>query len=242
MILDKIDLSKSISNKEYKEEYDQLQLDILRCQFKVRDENLRVVVLFEGWDAAGKGGAIKRLTNPMDPRGFKVYSISAPSEYEKARHYLWRFWTRLPARGEVVIFDRSWYGRVLVERIEKFASKEEWKRAYEEINNFEKMIADDGTIILKYFIHISKDEQKKRFEDRETNPLKKYKIGKDDFRNRSHWDEYLQAYEDMFEKTNSAYAPWNIISGNNKDYARIKIIKTFVKNLKEVEKQKNSES
>jgi polyphosphate kinase 2 (PPK2 family) len=134
-----------------------------------------------------------------------------------------------------VIFDRSWYGRVLVERVEKFAAKDEWKRAYDEINNFEKMLADDGTIILKYFIHISKEEQKKRFEERETNPLKKYKIGKDDFRNRSRWDEYLEAYEEMFEKTNADYAHWHIIPGNDKDYARIKVARIFVKHLRKEE-------
>lgn len=235
MILDKIDLTKSLDNKEYKEEYEKLELDVLKCQLRVKDEGLKVLVLFEGWDAAGKGGAIKRLTNPMDPRGYKVYSISAPTEQEKSKHYLWRFMINLPNKGEVVIFDRSWYGRVLVERIEKFATKDEWKRAYDEINSFEKMLSDDGTTILKFFIHISKDEQKKRFEERETNPLKKYKIGKDDFRNRSHWDEYLAAYEEMFEKTNKEYAPWYIIPGNDKDYARIKVLKTFVKTLRKNE-------
>ena len=235
MILDKIDLTKSLTKKEYKEEYEKNEVDILKCQLRIRDEGLKVLILFEGWDAAGKGGAIKRLTEPMDPRGIKVYSISAPSDYEKSRNYLWRFWTRIPAKGEMVIFDRSWYGRVLVERVEKFATKDEWKRAYDEINNFEKTLSDDETIILKYFVHISKDEQKRRFEERETNPLKKYKIGKEDFRNRSHWDEYLEAYEEMFEKTDKEYAPWHIIPGNDKDFARIKVIKTLIKKLKKEE-------
>lgn len=236
MILEKIDLTKSIDKKDYKKEYDDLKIELLKCQLRVREDNLKVLILFEGWDAAGKGGAIKRLTEPMDPRGYRVYSISAPSDFEKARHYLWRFWIHLPSKGEIVIFDRSWYGRVLVERVEKFAAKDEWKRAYDEINNFEKMLADDGTIFLKYFIHISKEEQKKRFEERETDPLKKYKIGKDDFRNRSHWDEYLEAYEEMFEKTETDQAHWHIIPGNDKDYARIKVAKTFVKHLRKEEK------
>lgn len=235
MILDKIDLTKSLTKEEYKEEYKKLELDVLKCQLKVRDEGLKVAVLFEGWDAAGKGGAIKRLTAPMDPRGFKVYSISAPTEYEKSHNYLWRFWRNLPISGEIVIFDRSWYGRVLVERIEKFATDDEWKRAYDEINNFEKTITDDGLILLKYFVHISKEEQKKRFEERQSNPLKKYKIGKEDFRNRDKWDEYLIAYEDMFEKTDTHHAKWHIIEGNNKDYARIKVIKKFVKKLNKLE-------
>jgi polyphosphate kinase 2 (PPK2 family) len=235
MILDKIDLTKSLDKKDYKKEYKELQLEVLKCQLKVRDDNLKVVVLFEGWDAAGKGGAIKRLTAPMDPRGFKVYSISAPTEYEKAHNYLWRFWMNMPVNGEIVIFDRSWYGRVLVERIEKFAAEDEWKRAYDEINNFEKTLTDGGHILLKYFIHISKDEQNRRFEEREKNPLKRYKIGKEDFRNRGKWDEYLIAYEDMFEKTDTHHAKWHIIEGNNKDYARIKVMKKFVKKLSEEE-------
>jgi len=235
MILDKIDLTKSLNKKEYKEEYKKLELEVLKCQLKVRDEGLKVIVLFEGWDAAGKGGAIKRLTNPMDPRGFRVYSISAPTDDEKSRNYLWRFWIHLPRKGEIVIFDRSWYGRVLVERIEKFATEAEWKRAYDEINNFEKTLTDDGAILLKFFFHISREEQKKRFEERETEPLKKYKIGKEDFRNRGKWDEYLVAYEDMFEKTDTPHAKWHIIEGNDKNFARIKIMKKFVKKLRKEE-------
>jgi polyphosphate kinase 2 (PPK2 family) len=235
MILDKIDLTKSLTKKEYKEEYKKLELEILKCQLKVRDEGLKVVVLFEGWDAAGKGGAIKRLTDPMDPRGYRVYSISAPTEYEKARNYLWRFWIHLPAKGEIVIFDRSWYGRILVERIEKFASSEEWERAYNEINNFEKTLTDDGALLLKFFIHISKEEQEKRFKERETNPLKKYKIGKEDFRNRKRWEDYLIAYEDMFEKTSTANAKWHIMEGNDKRFARIKVMNKFVKKLRKEE-------
>jgi polyphosphate kinase 2 (PPK2 family) len=235
MILDQIDLSKSLNKQEYRDEYKKLKLDILKCQLKVRDEGLKVIVLFEGWDAAGKGGAIKRLTNPMDPRGYRVYSVSAPTENEQSRNYLWRFWIHLPAKGEIVIFDRSWYGRVLVERVEKFASEDEWKRAYDEINNFEKTLTDDGAILLKFFVHISKDEQKKRFEERETNPLKKYKIGKEDFRNRGKWDDYLSAYEDMFEKTNTPHAKWHIIEGNDKNFARIKVMKKFIKKLRKEE-------
>jgi AMP-polyphosphate phosphotransferase len=235
MILDRIDLSKSLNKQEYRDEYKKLELEILKCQLKVRDEGLKVIVLFEGWDAAGKGGAIKRLTNPMDPRGYRVYSVSAPTEHEKSRNYLWRFWIHLPAKGEIVIFDRSWYGRVLVERVEKFASEDEWKRAYDEINNFEKTLTDDGAILLKFFVHISKDEQKKRFEERETNPLKKYKIGKEDFRNRGKWDDYLSAYEDMFEKTNTPHAKWHIIEGNDKNFARIKVMKKFIKKLRKEE-------
>lgn len=235
MILDKIDLSKQLDDKEYKDRKKELELELLKCQLKARDEKLKVIVLFEGWDAAGKGGAIKRLTEPMDPRGYKVYSISAPTEIEKSHHYLWRFWNRIPEAGELVIFDRSWYGRVLVERIERFATENEWKRAYDEINQFEKSLNDDGTIIIKFFVHISKEEQEKRFTERESNPLKRYKIGKDDYRNRSKWNDYLAAYEDMFEKTDTDYAKWNIIEGNDKNFARIKVMKKFIKRLNKIE-------
>ncbi len=235
MILDKIDLSKQLDDKEYKDRKKELELELLKCQLKARDEKLKAIVLFEGWDAAGKGGAIKRLTEPMDPRGYKVYSISAPTEIEKSHHYLWRFWNRIPEAGELVIFDRSWYGRVLVERIERFATENEWKRAYDEINQFEKSLNDDGTIIIKFFVHISKEEQEKRFTERESNPLKRYKIGKDDYRNRSKWNDYLATYEDMFEKTDTDYAKWNIIEGNDKNFARIKVMKKFIKRLNKIE-------
>lgn len=234
MFLENIDLTKSLDKKEYKTEKKKLSLDLLKTELKIRDRRAKVIVLFEGWDAAGKGGAIKRLTNPLDPRGYKVYQISAPNEIENSRHYLWRFWTRIPEKGELVIFDRSWYGRILVERIEHFATDEEWKRAYGEINEFEKILSDDGTIIIKFFIHISKEEQKKRFGQRREDPLKKYKIGKEDERNRAKWAQYIEAYEDMFRLTNTDYAPWHIIEGNDKHFARIKIMKKFIKHLKDI--------
>ncbi|MBS1514463.1 MAG: hypothetical protein JSS63_05505 [Bacteroidetes bacterium] len=235
MKLSEIDLSKKISKEEYADELKKhdLELEILKCQLKLRDKNKKAVVCFEGWDAAGKGGAIKRLTNPLDPRRYKVYQTSAPNELEKSKHYLWRFWVNMPSMGEMVIFDRTWYGRVLVERIEKFCSEDEWKRAYDEINQFEKTIAQDNTKLIKFFLHISKDEQEKRFKEREENPLKKYKIGKDDYRNRKRWDEYVKAYDDMFERTNNSFAGWNIIEADDKDFARLKIMKIFVKQMKE---------
>ena len=153
---------------------------------------------------------------------------------EKRRHYLWRFWTRVPSCGEIVIFDRTWYGRILVERIEHFATDEEWQRAYKEIKHLEKTFFDDNTTIIKIFVHISKDEQARRFEERKDNPLKKYKIGKDDYRNRDKWDEYLTAYEDMFEKTNFDFAPWHIVECNDKKFARIKIMELVIESLKEI--------
>lgn len=232
--LSEVDLNLSLDKKEYKEKMKQLDLDLLTFQLKVRDKKHRVLILVEGWDAAGKGGAIKRITTPMDPRGYKVHMISKPSEYELAKNYMWRFWINMPSNGEICIFDRTWYGRVLVERIEGFADHDEWKRAYEEINNFEKMVVDNGTLIVKLFFHISKDEQGKRFKEREENPLKQYKIGEEDFRNRAKWDEYIEAYDDMFERTNTEYAPWNIIPANDKRYARVNSIEILLDKLKHI--------
>jgi polyphosphate kinase 2 (PPK2 family) len=235
MKLSEVDLDKKLSKEEYEEEVKKLdlELEILRCQLKLRYKNKKAIVCFEGWDAAGKGGAIKRLTDPLDPRRYKVFQTSAPNEVEKVKHYLWRFWVSLPSQGEMVIFDRTWYGRVLVERIEGFCSDDEWRRAYDEINQFEKTVSEDNTKIIKFFLHISKEEQAKRFEEREDNPLKKYKIGKDDYRNRKRWDDYVKAYDDMFARTNNPYAEWHIVEGNDKQYARLKIMKTFVKEMSE---------
>lgn len=235
MKLSEVDLNKKITTEEYKKEvkdYD-LMLELLRCQLELRDKGKKAVIALEGWDAAGKGGAIKRLTEPLDPRNFKVFQTSAPNSLEASKHYLWRFWMTQPSKGEIIIYDRTWYGRVLVERIEEFCTEDEWKRAYDEINNFEKTISQDNTKIIKFFLHISKDEQKKRFKEREKNPLKKYKIGKDDYRNRKRWDDYIKAYDDMLQRTDNPFAPWHIIEANDKDYARLKIMKTFVKEMKE---------
>ena len=232
--LSNVDLSLSLDKKDYKEKMKELDVELLTQQLKVRDKKKRVAILVEGWDAAGKGGAIKRITKPMDPRGYKVHMISKPTEYELARNYMWRFWIHMPTNGEISIFDRTWYGRVLVERIEGFASHEAWQRAYEEINNFEKMIMDNGTMIVKLFFHISKDEQGKRFKEREENPLKQYKIGDEDARNRARWDDYIKAYDDMFAKTNTDTAPWNIIPANDKRYARVNSIEILLDKLKQI--------
>ena len=233
MKLEDIDLDKKLSKEDYEKEVkdSDIKLQILNCQLKLREQGKKAVICFEGWDAAGKGGSIKRLTEPLDPRNYKVYQTSAPNSVEAAKHYLWRFWMTLPSKGEITIYDRTWYGRVLVERIEEFCTKDEWKRAYDEINNFEKTVSQDDTKIIKFFLHISKSEQKKRFEDREKNPMKKYKIGKDDYRNRKHWDEYLKAYDDMFARTDNPFAQWNIIEADDKDYARLKIMKIFIKEM-----------
>jgi polyphosphate kinase 2 (PPK2 family) len=181
----------------------------------------KAVILCEGWDAAGKGGAIQRLTALCDPRGYEVWPIAAPTADEKAHHYLWRFWKRLPAAGEIAIFDRSWYGRVLVERVEGFAAKAEWKRAYDEINEFESQLVADGNVIVKLFFHVTQEEQDKRLKARLDDPWKRWKVNEEDIRNRAKRDDYLDALKDMFAVTNTHWAPWTVIDGNDKKSARM---------------------
>jgi len=188
----------------------------------------RAVVVLEGWDTAGKGGIVRRLGWALDPRSFKVYPIAAPLPQEQGRHYLQRFWERLPAPGQIVVFDRSWYGRVLVERVEGFARKREWHRAYDEINEFERMMIADGMRIAKFFLHITPAEQVRRFKDRLTNPLKRWKLSYEDFRNRSRWGDYERAIEDMLEKTSVRQAPWFLIPANDKPYGRLAVFTILI--------------
>lgn len=225
------DLSLDIEKKEYSDELKLYQNKLEKLHNILYLKKIPVIIVFEGWDAAGKGGAIKRLTAALDPRGYQVFSTPAPTETEKAHHYLWRFWNNIPKTGHIAIFDRSWYGRVMVEPIEGFCSQMEYDRAFLEINNMEKHLSGSGIIILKFFIHISKEEQLKRFKDRENDPLKAWKITDEDFRNREKWDDYLFAIEKMLDKTSTKYAPWTVISGNSKKYARIEILKTITKRL-----------
>jgi polyphosphate kinase 2 (PPK2 family) len=213
-------LDKKLADKELKE----LQERLYELQVRYWMEKRRAVLVFEGWDAAGKGGAIKRLTAEMDPRGYKVWPIAAPGEEERNHHYLWRFATRMPSKGTLAIFDRSWYGRVLVERVEGFASNKEWQRAYDEINAFERMHTDDGVTMVKFFLHIDEKTQLERFKEREKDPIKNFKIGPDDWRNRKKWDEYMKAYQDMFDRTHRPDSPWVIIPANDKRSARLKVL------------------
>jgi polyphosphate kinase 2 (PPK2 family) len=220
--LSDIDLTREMKDKKaYEEALDEVQLRLLRLQQRYYHKGKRAIVLLEGWDAAGKGGAIRRMTEKLDPRGLRVWPIGPPTEEEQGRHYLYRFFKKLPERGTWAIFDRSWYGRVLVERVERYATKEEWRRAYGEINDFEKMLIADGMPIVKLFLHISKGEQLKRFHERESNPYKRWKITKDDWRNRGKWSKYEKAIDEMFEKTSSDRAPWIPIAGNRKWHARV---------------------
>ena len=222
IFLNDLDQERSVTQQEYKSEVKKLQLELLNMQLELHEKGIPIVVVIEGPDAAGKGGVIKRLTEKLDPRLMRVYSINKPTPEEFARHYMWRFWCKLPMRGHLAIFDRSWYGRVLVERVEGFCSKSAWNRAYDEINAFEKMLVDDGTIFLKMWIHVTKDEQLSRFKRRQADPYKHWKIGDEDWRNRKRWSDHIVAAEDMFEKTSTDIAPWHVIPGNYKWYARIK--------------------
>ena len=227
------DLKKAVAadKKKVDAEIEALQKRLYELQVRYWLEKRRAVIAFEGWDAAGKGGAIKRLTSLMDPRGYKVWPIAAPGEEERAHHYLYRFATRMPPTGTLAIFDRSWYGRVLVERIEGFASVKEWQRSYDEINAFERMHTDDGTTMVKFFLHIDQDTQLERFKAREKDPIKNFKIGDDDWRNRKHFKEYMQAYQDMFDRTHRPDAPWVIVPANDKRFARVAVLRKVVEVL-----------
>ncbi len=226
---------KSIEEEEYKPKLKEQQLKLLNLTRELSEAKRSLIIVFEGPDAAGKGGAIKRAVERLDPRLLRVHSVIKPSTEEYQRHYLWRFWNRLPPYGQTVIFDRSWYGRVLVERVEGFATDKEWKRAYDEINEFERLLSDYGSLIVKFYLHISKDEQLLRFKRREADPYKHWKINDEDWRNRRKWDEHNAAAEDMFEKTSTEYAPWNVIAANYKWYARTKVVKGLVDALEKAD-------
>jgi polyphosphate kinase 2 (PPK2 family) len=222
---------KSIEEAEYKPKLKEAQLRLLNLTRELSETRRALIVVFEGPDAAGKGGAIKRITERLDPRLLRVHSVVKPTAEENQHHYLWRFWNKLPPHGSTVIFDRSWYGRVLVERVEAFATDREWKRAYQEINEFERLLTDDGAIIQKFYLHISKEEQLLRFKRREADPYKHWKINDEDWRNRRKWDEHNAAAEDMFEKTSTDDAPWNVVAANYKWQARVKITRALADTL-----------
>lgn len=229
--LDKADLSLALGKDEYKTRLSNLQNKIADLHNQLYLRRIPVIIAFEGWDAGGKGGAIKRLTQKMDPRGYAVHPTASPNDIEKAHHYLWRFWNTFPKAGHVSIYDRSWYGRVMVERIEGFCTVDEWKRAYQEMNDMEKQCANSGAVILKFWMHIDKDEQERRFNERMENPEKQWKITDEDWRNRSKWDLYKEAVDEMLVRTSTLYAPWIIVEGNSKYYARIKVLETVVNAL-----------
>jgi polyphosphate kinase 2 (PPK2 family) len=230
-MLETVDLNKALTKEEYIRDLIRYQVAVHALGYQVYVQKRPVIMVFEGWDAAGKGGAIKRVTEKLDPRGYVVQPIAAPKGEDRTHHYLWRFWRRLPERGQIAIFDRSWYGRVMVERIEGFCTEEEWKRAYREINHFERQLADFGTILLKFWVHISLEEQLRRFEGRKDTPYKAWKLTEEDWRNRDKWPQYAEAVNDMLLKTSTLTAPWTVVEGNDKWYARIRVLKTVVEVL-----------
>ena len=221
-------LDKTLTEEEYDTLLNQYQKRLRELHNELYRKKIPVIIAYEGWDAAGKGGNIKRITEALDPRGYEVHPIASPEPHEKARHYLWRFWNRLPKTGHVAIFDRTWYGRVMVERLEGFCSENDWQRAYVEINEFEKELADWNAVIVKFWVQIDKDTQLARFKERENTPEKRWKITDEDWRNREKWDLYEEAVNEMLQKTNTAYAPWHILESNDKKYARIKALKTVI--------------
>ncbi|HOK08377.1 MAG TPA: polyphosphate:AMP phosphotransferase [Candidatus Hydrogenedens sp.] len=231
--LNAVDLSKTLSREEYDRTLPKLQKELRRLQFICFKKRIPVIIVFEGWDAGGKGGAIKRLVRELDPRGYEVIPIGAPQGEEKMHHHLWRFWKVLPKAGHFTIYDRSWYGRVLVERVEGFTKPEDWKRGYKEINEFEQQLVKWGAVLIKFWIHISPDEQLKRFEERTKNPYKQWKITDEDWRNRAKWNDYVDAVSDMISFTSTKNSPWTIIEGNDKCYSRIKILRSVINCVKE---------
>ncbi len=227
-ILDRVDLSLDLARPKYEKDLDELQHRLRDLEHEIYLRRIPVVVVYEGWDAAGKGGNIKRLTKLMDPRGYEVIPVGAPNDIEKNHHYLWRFWTRMPKAGHITVFDRSWYGRVLVERVEEFCPPLAWKRAYREINEMEELLTKSGVIVVKFWLQIDQDEQIRRFTERQQTDWKQWKITEDDWRNRAKWDEYESAVEEMLARTSTAHAPWTIVESNSKLYARIKSLKTVI--------------
>jgi polyphosphate kinase 2 (PPK2 family) len=242
--LDTVDLTQKLSRKEEAERLPIVQERLLQLRLvlggqlppeKGVDPRLGppVCVVFEGWDASGKGGAIKRLVDPLDPRHVRVSQFAAPTFDEKRHHFLWRFWPKLPGWGGMAVFDRSWYGRVLVERVEGFASDDEWRRAYDEIRDYEQMLTAEGTILIKFWMHVSPEEQLGRFEARRDDPLKSWKLTEEDWRNREKRPQYEEAVEEMFERTDRALAPWSIVAGDSKRFARIQVIETVISEIEQ---------
>lgn len=232
-LLQNVDLNVSLTSQEYEEKLEKLQKKIQKLHSKLYHKKIPMILGFEGWDAAGKGGAIKRLTEKMDPRGYLVKPVASPNDEEYAHHYLWRFWKEVPKDGHITIFDRTWYGRVMVERLEGFCTQEEWKRAYKEMNDMESSFVNEGAIVIKFWLHIDKDEQERRFRARQDDPEKQWKITEEDWRNREKWDAYEIAVNEMLDKTSTPNAPWIIVEGNDKKYARIKVLETVVKAMED---------
>ncbi len=227
-----VDLSLEVSGEEYERRLAAAQLRVRALHFGMYERKVPVLAVFEGWDAAGKGGAIKRVTATLEPRGYTVHSFAAPRGDEKSHHYLWRFWQTLPRAGHLGVYDRSYYGRVLVERVEGFCAEEEWKRAYREINEFEAHQTSFGMVVVKFWLHISKEEQLRRFRNRERDPFRAHKLNEEDWRNRARWAEYEAAIEEMLARTSTVTAPWTVVEADDKYHARLKVLDTLADAVK----------
>ncbi len=232
-MLETVDLSLALDKKEYDEQIVMNQVALTALGFQVYKQHRPVIILFEGWDASGKGTSIHALTQPLDPRGYRIFPIRAPRTYENNHPWLWRFWSKLPARGEWAIFDRSWYGRVMVERVEKLIPEDDWRRGFLDITDFERTIADDGTLIIKFFMHISKDEQKRRFKKLSKDPLNAWRITPEDWEHHKNYKQWMLAYEEAFENTNTEWGPWTIVEATDRRYTRLKIAETIVRAMEE---------
>ncbi len=230
-MLEKIDLNKKISKKEYKNVFPRLRMKLYALQKASWDAEIPVIILFEGWDAAGKGTSIQNLTSKLDPRGFKLYPIRAARTYENKRPWLWRFWLKIPGQGEWTIFDRSWYGRTLVERVEGLISERSWRRAYRDIVNFERTLADEGYLIIKFFLHISRKEQKRRFDKLIADQLTAWQVLPEDWEHHKHYEDWRLAYEETFERTETESGPWTIVEATNRRYTNLKIFETLTNSL-----------
>ena len=230
-MLEKIDLNKKISKKEYKKIFPRLRMKLYALQKASWDAGIPVIILFEGWDAAGKGTSIQNLTAKLDPRGFKLYPIRAARTYESRRPWLWRFWLKIPGKGEWAIFDRSWYGRTMVERVEDLIPERSWRRAYRDIVNFERTLADQGYLLIKFFLHISREEQKRRFDKLIADPLTAWQVLPEDWEHHKHYDNWRLAYEETFERTETEWGPWTIVEATNRRYTTVKIFETIANSL-----------
>jgi polyphosphate kinase 2 (PPK2 family) len=232
-VLEKIDLNRKLSKKEYKKQLPKLQRRLYDLETAAWKTGIPSVILFEGWDAAGKGTTISTLTQRLDPRGFKLYPVRGARTYEKMHPWLWRFWLKLPNYGEMAIFDRSWYGRVLVERVESLTPEREWRKAYRDIVDFERTIADDGYVLVKFWLHISKEEQRRRFKLLEKDPLKSWQVTEEDWEHHRKYDEYLLAVEEVLERTETEWGPWTIVEATSRWWARVKVFSTIINALDE---------
>ncbi|MCG5500687.1 polyphosphate:AMP phosphotransferase [Ectothiorhodospira lacustris] len=240
-VLDHLDLTRTLEKTAYKERLSRAQARLRDLTWRAKDQGVATVLVFEGWDAAGKGGAIRRLTSGIDARLYRVVAVAAPTDEERAHHYLWRFWRHVPPKGRMKVFDRSWYGRVLVERVEGFAAEDRWRRAYHEINDFEEQLTEHGIVLVKFWLHISEEEQLARFKEREEVAYKQHKITDEDWRNRQQWEAYKGAVNEMVIRTSTEFAPWTLVPANDKRYGRVTVLETVCRRLEAALRQQESE-